>query len=77
MAGEPVRLVDKGYALRLQVIRRVRVVHEHAQHVDGTVRLLTHPFGNPEGVDHPMAVPARRDLQDLHLASSLRGGLRR
>ena len=73
-AGEPVRLIDQGDPLRLEVIGGVRVVNEHAEHVHGPLCLLADPPGDPERVHDAVAVPARRDLQDFHrTASSLRG----
>jgi hypothetical protein len=65
-AGEPVRLIDQRDALLLQVVGRVSVVDEHAQHVDRAVGLLTDALGDPERVDHAVAVPARGDLEDFH-----------
>jgi hypothetical protein len=35
---------------------------------------LTDTLGDPKGVDHTMAVPARRDLEDFHVCfESTRG----
>ena len=51
----------------------MRVVHEHAQHVHGPLGLFANSFGDPERVDHAVAVTPRRDLENLHqTGSSLR-----
>src|SRR2546422_11089162 len=70
--GEPVGLVDERDALLLKVVGGVRVVDEHAEHVNRAFGLLAHALGDTEGVHHAVAVPARRDLDDFHVAPSLR-----
>ena len=70
--GKSVGLVHESDALGLEIVGRVGVVDEHAEHVHGPVGLLAHALGDPEGVHHAVAVPARRDLEHFHLLSSLR-----
>ncbi len=65
-ARQPIGRIDQGDSLRLQVVGRVRVVHEHAQHVHRAVGLLAHPLCDSERIDHAMAVTARRDPDDFH-----------
>ena len=63
---EPVRLVDQRHALALQVVGGMRVVDQHAEHVDRAFGLLAHAFGDPKGVHHAVAVAAGGDLEDFH-----------
>src|SRR5438034_4529337 len=70
--GEPVGLVDERDALLLKVVGGVRVVDQHAKHVNWAFGLLAHALGDTEGIHHAVAVPARRDLDDFHVAPSLR-----
>src|SRR5690349_2449487 len=70
--GQPVGLIDELDALGLQVVGGVGVVDEHAEHVHRPLCLFPHPFGDPERVNDAVAVPTRRDLQDLHRTPSLR-----
>lgn len=71
-AGEPVGLIHKSDALLLEIVGRVRVVDEHAKHVHRPFCLFSHSLGDSERIDHAVAIAAGRDLQDLHLAPSLR-----
>jgi uncharacterized RDD family membrane protein YckC len=71
-AGEPVGLIDESDPLPLEIIGGVCVVDEHAEHVNRPVCLLAYSFGDPEGVYHAVAVPARGDLDYFHLDPSLR-----
>ena len=71
-AGQPVGLVHQSNPLLLQVVRGVGVVHEHAQHVNRSLRLLPDALGDPEGVDDTVAVPPGGDFENLHRSWSLR-----
>src|SRR5260370_27176326 len=50
----------------------VGVVDQNPEPVDRPLGLLPHSLGDPERVHDAVAVPARRDLQDLHRTPSLR-----
>ena len=64
--GEPVGLVDERDPLALQVVGGMGVVDQHAEHVDRAVGLLANPLGDAERIHHPVAVTARRDLENFH-----------
>src|SRR5439155_23497161 len=64
--AKAIRLIDEGDPLLLQVVGGVGVVDEHAQHVHRALGFLPDPLRDPERVDHPVAVPTWRDLQDFH-----------
>ena len=66
-ARKPVVLVDQLDTLPLQIVGRVGVVDEHAEHMDRAGGLFPYAFRNAEGVHHAVAVATWRDLQDLHL----------
>src|SRR5207237_9079229 len=71
----PVGLVDERYPLALQVVGGMGVVDQHAEHVDRAVGLLANPLGDAERIHHPVAVTARRDLENFHTGGlSLREG---
>src|SRR5207245_10441058 len=53
-------------ALRLEIVCRVRVVNQHAEHVHRPIGLFAHPLGDPERIDHAVAVATRGDPDDFH-----------
>ncbi len=64
--GQSIGLVDEGDALLLEIIGRVGVVDEHAEHVHRPFSFLAHAFGDPKGVHHAVAVAPGRDLDYFH-----------
>src|SRR2546425_445602 len=58
--------IDQRDPLRLEIVCRVRVVNQHAEHVHRPIGLFAHPLGDPERIDHAVAVAARGDPDDFH-----------